>query len=80
MIYPSRKRKLIPRPGRGRRARGFSLMEAVVSVGVTGTLMGGIVSVMSIASRASYNNTEATENTYQARDVVSQITTDLSLA
>lgn len=59
---------------------GFTLMEAVVSVGVTGTLMGGIVSVMSIASHASYNNTEASENTYQARDVVSQITTDLSLA
>jgi len=55
-------------------------MEAVVSVGVTGTLMGGMVSVMSIASRASYNNTAASENTYQARDTISQITTDLSLA
>lgn len=82
MIYPGRKRKLLPRPlpRRGRRARGFSLMEAVVSICVTGTLMGGMISVMSIASRAAYNNTEATENTYQARDVVSQITTDLSLA
>jgi len=55
-------------------------MEAVVSIGVTTTLMGGMVSVMSIASRASYNNIEATENTYQARDTISQITTDLSLA
>jgi len=55
-------------------------MEAVVSVGVTGALMGGIVSVMSIATTAAYNNTEATESTYQARDVVSQVTTDLSLA
>ena len=80
MIYPSRKRKLIPPPRRRRRARGFSLMEAVVSIGVTTTLMGGMVSVMSIASMASYNNIEATENTYQARDTISQITTDLSLA
>ena len=82
MIYPNRRRKFLPwpRPRRGRRAWGFTLMEAVVSVGVTSTLMGGMISVMSIASRASYNNTEASENTYQARDVVSQITTDLSLA
>ena len=80
MIYPGRKRKFIPWPRRRRRARGFSLMEAVVSIGVTTTLMGGMVSVMSIASMASYNNIEATENTYQARDTVSQITTDISLA
>ena len=51
----------------GRRG-GFSLMEAVVSVGMTAALMGGIVSVMSIASTAAYNNSEATEDTYQARD------------
>ena len=80
MIYPNRKRKLIPWLRRRRWARGFSLMEAVVSVGVTGTLMGGVVSVMSIATRASLNTTEASQNTYQARDVVSQMTTDLSLA
>jgi len=80
MIYPSRKSKHSWWSRRIRRAWGFTLMEAVVSVGVTGTLMGGMISVMSIASRASYNNTEATENTYQARDTVSQITTDLSLA
>ncbi|MCP4379484.1 MAG: hypothetical protein GY794_25350, partial [bacterium] len=80
MICPTGKSKPMPRPGLNRRARGFSLMETIVSVGVTATLMGGMVSVMSIASRASYNNIAASEHTYQARDVVSDITTDLGLA
>jgi hypothetical protein len=80
MIYPAGKSKIRPRPGLNRRARGFSLMEAIVSIGVTTTLMGGMVSVMSIASRASYNNIAASEHVYQARDVISDITTDLGLA
>jgi len=80
MIYPGEKPGQSWWSGRRRRVRGFSLMEAVVSVGVTGTIMGGMISVMSLASRSAYNNTEATENTYQARDTVAQITTDLSLA
>ncbi|MDP6543811.1 MAG: hypothetical protein QGH60_07440 [Phycisphaerae bacterium] len=81
MIYPGRKPKQSWWSRRDRRrAWGFSMMEAVVSVGVTATLMGGMISVMSIASKASYNNSEAAENTYQARDTITQITTDLSLA
>lgn len=68
--------------GRRRRtgASGFTLIEIVVSAAIMTIIMGAMMSVMLIASRAVNTADGANERTARARDVVDQITADLSLA
>ena len=68
------------RPLRPRRRRAHTLLEVVLSVGVTSIIMGAVTSTMMITSRALSKGNDTLTAISDGSDALQQISADLSLA